>query len=521
MLKKTLLHFFIILFTVCFWVGAMPPYNVSEAAYFLFVPFLIWVLSQPSKKQLWLTSLFCGFSAWFCILIWLRHVTWIGTTILSLILGIYFLIWILYVSVVIRNSINQTFIFRFFGFLGIAGSWVVLEYLRSFLLYGMPMGPLALSQWQRPAILQLSAWTGAYGVSFFLIFFNCCILKTVLQLKFVGKKGVSFLKFFKLDFYFVIISIIGLLYLYYNCLPKNVIQKNQGFEFAVMQPNFEPLKSWDVVKNNQANLSLKRQLEQTALLDYDLLFLPEAVTPNPILGDKDILELFTSASNRNQKPFIIGNLAYDMYNGGWYNGIFLVDPNLGLNSDYYRKRKLVPFGEYTPDLFFWIEPLAGIQGSFMEGNDAAIIELRIADKKWQVGALVCYEDLFPSLVRETVLAGADFLFVATNDSWYGEEGGAYFHAAHSVLRSVENRRATIRCGNAGWSGWIDSLGRIRGCLTNQNNDIYFKGSGTFSFTTTIDEEQSLSFYTKHGEWFVFLSVILSILGYFITKSRIS
>ena len=123
------------------------------------------------------------------------------------------------------------------------------------------------------------------------------------------------------------------------------------------------------------------------------MFLPEAVTPNPILGDKDILELFTSASNRNQKPFIIGNLAYDMYNGGWYNGIFLVDPNLGLNSDYYRKRKLVPFGEYTPDLFFWIEPLAGIQGSFMAGNDAAIIELRIT-LKVAVGALVYYEDLF-------------------------------------------------------------------------------------------------------------------------------
>ena len=81
---------------------------------------------------------------------------------------------------ILPRLLQQSFPFRVLGFLGIAGTWAVCEWLRSILIYGMPMGPLALSQWQKPVLLQMAAWTGAYGVSFFLIFFNCCMAQTFL-----------------------------------------------------------------------------------------------------------------------------------------------------------------------------------------------------------------------------------------------------------------------------------------------------------------------------------------------------
>ena len=115
-----------------------------------------------------------------------------------------------------------------------------------------------------------------------------------------------------------------------------------------------------------------------------------------------------------------------------------------------------------------------------------LFQLNLSGTEYAFGALVCYEDMFPALVRDTVQAGAEILYVATNNAWYGEEGGAYFHAAHSVLRAIENRRPVIRCGNAGWSGWIDAYGSVRDVLTDEVNSIYFKGCG--SFTLTLDKQ---------------------------------
>ena len=56
--------------------------------------------------------------------------------------------------------------------LGLAGFWVLIEWSRTWLLSGFPWLPLAASQWQRTSILQISAYTGAYGVSFVLIMMN-------------------------------------------------------------------------------------------------------------------------------------------------------------------------------------------------------------------------------------------------------------------------------------------------------------------------------------------------------------
>jgi apolipoprotein N-acyltransferase len=127
--------------------------------------------------------------------------------------------------------------------------------------------------------------------------------------------------------------------------------------------------------------------------------------------------------------------------------------------------------------------------------------------------LICYEDCFPKLARKSVSAGADILFVATNDAWYGEEGAAYFHAAHSVLRAVENRRPVIRSGNAGWSGWIDPYGKIRDLLVNDANSIYFRGGGVMELKSYPKFRSKMSFYTKHGDWFVLLSGACVTLGF--------
>ena len=106
--------------------------------------------------------------------------------------------------------------------------------------------------------------------------------------------------------------------------------------------------------------------------------------------------------------------------------------------------------------------------------------------------------------------------MATNNAWYGEEGGAEQHAAHSVLRAVENRRPIMRCGNGGWSGWIDAYGTIREVLRDENGSIYFRGGGNYTVFQYSDWRHRQSYYTRHGDWFVVVSgaILLAGLAYF-------
>ena len=521
MFGKTLMQVFLVLLTGGFWMASMPPFNLGELAYVLFVPLLLWVYTKPSWRAVrWVAGLSSLF-AWVGIFIWLRHVTYIGTVLLAGCLSLYFIIWLSYVRWTLPRLLHQSFLFRVLGFLGIAGTWVVCEWLRSILIYGMPMGPLALSQWQKPVLLQIAAWTGAYGVSFFLIFFNCCMAQTFFNLSLLDKKRSLFLRWFKADFYCAIGVLISLIFLYLNCLPKSWSDREEAFAFALVQPNFPPLLDWDEEINASRMAQLEQQVARAQLLEFDILMFSEAVTPEPIIGDRATLLFYESIVEDQSQPILTGNLAHYSEGNRWYNGIFLMEPETGLNPLYYAKRRLVPFGEYIPSPFKGLlETFGAIQGAYYPGTFHGSIPIQLRGKAYAFGALVCYEDMFPRLVRETVQAGAEILFVATNNAWYGEEGGAYFHAAHSVLRAVENRRPIIRCGNAGWSGWVDAYGSVRDVLTDEAHSIYFKGCGRFTLTMDKQWQSYTSVYTRYGDWFVWLSAVFALCASLIREKPI-
>ncbi|HET7536795.1 MAG TPA: nitrilase-related carbon-nitrogen hydrolase, partial [Candidatus Didemnitutus sp.] len=129
--------------------------------------------------------------------------------------------------------------------------------------------------------------------------------------------------------------------------------------------------------------------------------------------------------------------------------------------------------------------------------------------------LICYEDIFPHLARDSTKAGAELLAVLTNNGWFGEGGAAYQHAAHSVLRAVENRRPLVRVGNGGWSGWIDEYGAIRATLLGENGTVYFRGADTVTITRDVRWRGRSSFYTQSGDWFLILCTVLATAGYYL------
>jgi apolipoprotein N-acyltransferase len=254
-----------------------------------------------------------------------------------------------------------------------------------------------------------------------------------------------------------------------------------------------------------------------------------------VRGDDRVRAWIESLAARARAPLVLGSIAFE--NRGrpdetWYNGMFVVAPDLGLQTAYYTKRHLVPFGEYVPLRFLlgWLHKFVPVgDDDFARGVSASPLFVPVRKDSLAIGPLICFEDIFPALARADVRDGADVLFVATNDAWYGEGGAAYQHAAHSVLRAVETRRPVLRCGNSGWSGWIDEFGNIRAVLTRDASGIthtdpgiadatiYFRGRATINVSRDTRWVGRRSFYVEHGDWFVAVCAALAGLGYLLLR----
>lgn len=496
------------LITALFWALSIPPFPFAESAYIAFVPIILWLYTKPSRRQCIWVALGTGWIASFAILIWLRHVTLIGTIILSGVVALFFVLWILLAHALLPRIAARAFPWRVLAFTGMAGAWIVLEWVRSWFLWGFPWAPLALSQWERPVVLQVAAWTGAYGISFLLIFFNLCVAQTLWN-RVVTKERTFWSGWFSPDLYIGLIALGACIYIFFHSLPKRD-SKIELFTAAVVQPYIKPQFKWDEQKALENLEILETQTRFVANLESDIILWPEAATPWPVKGNPDMQTRIENLVNMVDKPILMGNMAADYEANRWQNGTCLVEPNNGLADTFYAKRKLVPFGEFVPKLFRFIDKVVPLGGNFIPGVDPNLIKLTLGDQVLRIGSLVCYEDIFPHLARESARAGTQVFFVATNNAWYGEEGGAGQHAAHSVLRAVENRRPVMRCGNGGWSGWIDCFGTIRSVLYNENNSIYFRGGGSYSISHFGEWMWQQSFYTRHGDWFVLVCGVFAL-----------
>ena len=496
--------------TALSWVLSIPPFEFAEAAYIAFVPLILWLYAQPSRRLTVVVALATGWVAWFAILVWLRHVTWFGTVALSGILAAIFMLWVLLARWLLPLVANRSFLWRVVAFAGMAGAWVLLEWSRTWFLWGFPWAPLSLSQWERPVVLQIAAWTGAYGVSFLLIYFNFCIAQT-LRNRVVIKERKLWSGWFSLDLY-VAMALLGLcIFVFLKALPQRDTSVSL-FTAAVVQPYIAPELKWDE-SQELVNLNiLERQTQFVASLESDVVLWPEAATPWPVKGYPQMQARIEALADAIGKPILMGNLAVDREADLWYNGAFLVEPEVGLSEIFYVKRELVPFGEFVPKPFGFISKVVPVGGDFVPGSDPGLIELSIGEETVKIGSLICYEDAFPGLARESARAGAQVFFVATNNAWYGEEGGAPQHAAHSVLRAVENRRPVMRCGNGGWSGWIDCYGTVRDVLYDEHGSVYFRGGGTYTVLHFEEWLRQQSFYTRHGDWCVALCSGLLVIA---------
>lgn len=492
-------------------VVAFPNINLAEAAYGFLVPFTLFAAAQPNRQSYLKTAFWTSWALWVCLIYWLWHITWAGILVVlavGCLAGLFYFAWFVALRWVVERVWERPFALRAVGFLGLAGFWVILEWTRTFFLSGLPWLPLAATQWQRPVMLQIAAWTGAYGISFLLVLCNLWIARASLPLFNAYREGArGLVQRFTPEVYCILLFLFLSAGFFMKMAPWK--QKRESlFTVGIIQPNTPAELKWDANSARENIAVLASESRALAMRKPDFILWPEAATPFPMLGGRITITSWVEALvDEINVPIVLGNLTFGEDQTHAYNAIFLVEPDVGVISPYYSKIKCVPFGEYVPfpEIFGILGKVVPLPIDILSGKSISLIPITLKGKALNLGGLICYEDIFPALARQSVKQGADFLVVATNDAWFGNSKAAYQHAAHSVLRAVETRRPVIRCANNGWSGWIDEYGVIRKALTDNEGRIHFRGSGTFSVDRVEAFAGDSSFYVRKGDWFVALS----------------
>lgn len=499
--------------TFCFHTFAFAPYDIAELAYLLPVPILLWLFYQHPSPRIFLAAAGGAFwLSWLVLIFWLRHVTWLGWFGLASVVSLFPAAWAMLVYGWVPRFKDRGFPVRLLGILSVCSAWVILEFIRTFFLTGFPWLPLAASQWKRPVMLQVSSHTGFYGVSFVLLLVGVTIAFYIRHLLQGRKRGWQrFCPEFLLGIAVWLFVTFGIFQ--FNFVPG---QRIPLFDSALVQPYIPQDVKWEPSQSSRIMSQIENLVIYQKHIGADIAVLPEAALPYPLIGDDAMRGWAEKLARDFGGPLLMGALAAEgptILDDPWFNGFMLVYPEDGLDPVYYQKRRRVPFGEFIPfrQALFFLEKFVPIGGDIFPGKSASPLKLRNSGGETLIGPLICYEDIFPSLAADSVREGAQVLFVITNDAWYGEEGAAYQHAAHSVLRAVETRRPLVRVGNGGWSGWIDENGNIRSVLQSNTGSVYFRGSEVVEVSYIPHTLREQTFFVRYGNWFIWVCAAVVIL----------
>lgn len=486
---------------------AYAPLSAPGAAWVAFIPLLLLSRYTPSRDAFrW--GVVSGLLFWLASLSWLLRLADTGGYLVLVVLG-----WILLSAYcALYTGMFTMVVSRVFRTVGTEGTWsnaglvigipllwVGFEYLRSTILTGFPWNALGVSQWNNLAVIQVAEFGGVYAVSAVLMVMNTSVMLTAHSL-YSGLRGRSRRRMHAE-------LMVGLLICLVSCsygLRKvsrltGEVPQTEPLRVAALQPNIPQVRKWPEGHGEAIHEALQSLSLAAAVVAPQLVVWPETAVPG-ILGENPITTAFVADMAQLGAPVLVGTLesvSPESWKETFYNSAFLVDTN-GTILERYRKRHLVPFGEYVPfGSLFGLEGRVAPLGFTCEPGSVSTV-FRLAGPGVTFSTLICFEDTVAALARASVRNGAGFLVNQTNDSWFDRTVAPIQHMSHCVFRCVENRVWAVRSANTGVTCCIDSTGRVVRYLGGDE-----PGIGAFGFlnwhVVPRGTDTPQTFYTRHGD----------------------
>ena len=319
----------------------------------------------------------------------------------------------------------------------------------------MPWCKIGITQYKFLPFIQSSALFGSLFISFVLYAVNALLCRGVKHKKCLAAAMIIFFA-----------------NLLYGSVMLNVpVSYTDKADFALIQGNIPSSEKW-YPGSTQDSFDTFRDLSVTTAQKQDIDFTVWPESAVPVSMYSAYTRQFLETPDLTDSVLLTGAFGYKDEKST--NSLFMLDEN-GISDTFYTKRHLVPFGEYLPyrSVFELLLPFVAdinmLSGDLYEGSTSEIL----TTDKGNIGALICFDSIFPDLCAKSVRDGAQMMVLITNDSWYFDSAATSQHLAQAVFRAVENRRSVARCANTGISALIDERGRIKeqlgamqtGCVT--------------------------------------------------------
>ncbi|MCW5891739.1 MAG: apolipoprotein N-acyltransferase [bacterium] len=375
--------------------------------------------------------------------------------------------------------------------IAIAALWVACELVRG-RVFGQPWALLGYTQHDVTPLLQLTAATGIYGLSFVVALGSVGIADALAALRGPGRRAA-------------LRRLAGPAAVVIGVALAGEIRVARGLAPAagaravvVVQSNVPPAFHWTRAFAEAQFLANVRLTETIA----------QATRPALVVWPENAVTLYLE-----HEPFVARTLARlaarldaDLLIGGprWaagrtYNSVRLVRPD-GTAGGHYDKRRLVPFAE-SPPLAVPSEagPLESPR-AFSPGTDPGLLA-----GFTRLGVSICHELLYPDVVHDAVAAGATVLVNVANDGWLdaGHGIGSRQHFAMAKVRAVEAQRFLVRAATTGVSAVVDPFGRTVTAAPT--------GLATIASAQVVPET-ALTPYVRFGDWFAFACLAWALVA---------
>ncbi len=362
---------------------------------------------------------------------------------------------------------------------GVAALWVGIE--RTHGTFGFAWLTLGNAASDMGVLLRMAPFTGVYGMSFVFALTAAALALVILR---------------RPRWQFLCVALLPLMYL----LPRLPEPAAPTQTAIVLQSNVPEDTEWTI---RTVDETIQRELRRSLIAmvgnggnEPKLIVWPEAPLPVSYFRNEDFREQANNLARTTGSYFLLGTVGQTKAREP-LNSAVLISPQ-GEALDRYDKVYLVPFGEFVPPLFGWVNKISQEAGNFVEGT--RIVVFPFASHK--LGSFICYESAFPHLVRQFPKAGADILVNISNDGYFGGKAAREQHLNLVRMRAVENRRWIIRSTNDGITATVDPAGRIVERLAPFEETAAAVHYGFVEGTT---------FYTEHGDWFAW-GCLLAGLG---------
>ena len=322
-------------------------------------------------------------------------------------------------------------------------AFVLLEWLRGTLFTGFPWLTLGTSQVPSSPLAGFAPYVGSYGVS--LAAAGVSALLAGLAVARSGGRG-------RLALAAAVAVLFGAGAL--ARLPQWTQPAGAPVSVALLQGDVSQHLKW---REDMRARILQEYRRMIFAAHARVIVVPE--TALPAFLDQLPAEYLASLREhaaRNGQEILLGTVERSYHGGAYdyYNSLVRIT---GGQPQSYRKRHLVPFGEYIPPGFQWVLAILHIPMSDFSRGPRRQAPLEAAGTRF--GVAICYEDVYGEEVIDA-LPEAQVLVNVSDDAWFGRSFAADQHLQSSQMRALETGRWMVRATNTGATAAIDASGRV-------------------------------------------------------------